>query len=228
LTSCQALAGNDKIAVMEISFLGHSSFKLKGKTTTVVTDPFSSVMVGFKFPKTTADIVTVSHQHQDHNCSSAIEGEPFIICAPGEYEVKGVSVFGFPSFHDTKSGAERGENIIFLIEVDGIKVCHLGDLGVLSSAKIMEEIIGADVLLIPVGGVYTIGPKEAVEVVNQLEPKMVIPMHFKSSGKNEELSSVEDFLEQMGAEQTERLDKLSLTKDKVPEEMKVVVLERKT
>lgn len=95
---------------MEITYLGHSSFKIKTKTAVVVTDPFPSEMLGFKFPKTEADIVTISHQHEDHNCLKLIEGDPFIISEPGEYEVKGVSVFGYPSFHDSASGAERGEN----------------------------------------------------------------------------------------------------------------------
>lgn len=215
---------------MEISYLGHSSFKIKGKETTIITDPFSSDFVGLKFPKVEADIVTVSHNHKDHNFIQAVEGAPFIIDSPGEYEVKGISIFGYPSFHDSKSGAERGINNIFLIEIDGINICHLGDLGVKLTDKIVEEISIADILLVPVGGITTIGPEEAVEVIKQIEPLIVIPMHFKVEGMDEnfsKFSGVEQFLKEMGVENAEKLDKLSITKDKLPEETKVVVLERK-
>lgn len=215
---------------MEISYLGHSSFKLKGKDVTVVTDPFKPEFVGLKFPKVEANIVTVSHNHEDHNFTQVVEGAPFIIDFPGEYEVKGVSIFGYPSFHDAKSGAERGGNTIFLIEIDGINICHLGDLGGKLTDKLFEEISVADILLIPVGGLTTIGPVEAAEVVKQTEPLIVIPMHFKVEQMDEsfaKFATVEQFLKEMGAENAEKLDKLSITKDKLPEETKVIVLERK-
>jgi len=216
---------------MEITYLGHSSFKIKGKTAAVVTDPFSSEMVGFKFPKTEADIVTISHQHQDHNHQNLVEGNPFIISEPGEYEVKGVSVFGYPSFHDSASGAERGENIIYVIETEGLRICHLGDLGSAIPPKTLEEISDIDVLMIPVGGVVTIGPKEAVDLISQIEPNIVLPMHYRAPGidkiKFGDLATLDVFLKEMGAESSEKLDKISLTKDKLPVETKVVLLERK-
>lgn len=216
---------------MEITYLGHSSFKIKAKTAGVVTDPFSSEMVGFKFPKTEADIVTVSHQHLDHNNISMVEGNPFIISAPGEYEVKGVSIFGYQSFHDSKSGAERGENVIYVIENEGLRICHLGDLGSAISPKTLEEISEIDVLMIPVGGGVTIGPHEAADLISQIEPKIILPMHTRVSGINEkvfgDLKTVEEFLKEMGTLSPEKLDKLSLTKDKLTEEMKIVLLERK-
>lgn len=217
---------------MEITFLGHSSFRIKTKTATIVTDPYSSEMVGYKFPKTEADIVTVSHQHEDHNKVANISGEPFIVSLPGEYEVKGVSIFGFPSYHDEEKGGERGTNNIFMIEAEGLKVCHLGDLGALPSSEVLEEIIGIDVLMIPVGGVSTVGPSEADEVVTKLEPLIVLPMHYKDKGINEkvfqEFAAIDKFLSEMGAEQAEKLDKLSVTKDKLPDETKIIVLERKS
>ncbi len=211
---------------MEISYLGHSSFRIKAKTGTVVTDPFSSAMVGFKFPRVEADIVTVSHQHQDHNQVQAVDGQPMVISLPGEYEIKGISVFGYTSFHDQSQGAERGENTIFVIETEGLRVCHLGDLGAAPPAKVMEEIIGVEVLLVPIGGKYTIGPEEAVELINQIEPRYVLPMHFKTPGMTD-LADLEAFLSEIGTEKTEKIDKLSVTKDKLAEETKVVVLERK-
>lgn len=212
---------------MEISYLGHSSFKIKTKTATVVIDPYSSEMVGFKFPKTEAEIVTISHQHKDHNFVQGVGGEPFVISMPGEYEVKGVSILGYSSYHDAKAGAERGKNTIFVIEAEGLTICHLGDLGSLPSSEVMEKIVGVNILMVPVGGTYTIDPEGAVEVINQIEPAIVLPMHFKSPGITN-LADLGEFLAEMGAEQAERLDKLSITKDKLPQETKVVVLERKS
>lgn len=217
---------------MEITFLGHSSFRIKTKTASIITDPYSSEMVGFKFPKTEADIVTVSHQHEDHNKVANIGGEPIIVSLPGEYEVKGVSIFGFSSYHDEEKGEKRGTNNIFMVEAEGLKVCHLGDLGALPSSEVLEEIIGVDVLMIPVGGVSTIGPSEADEVVSKLEPLIVLPMHYKEEGINEKafqkFAAVDKFLSEMGAQQTEKLDKLSIAKDKLPDETKIIVLERKS
>lgn len=215
---------------MEIAYLGHSAFKIKGKEITIVTDPFNPDFVGLKFPKVEADIVTVSHNHEDHNFVQAVERAPFIVDSPGEYEVKGISIFGYSSFHDAKSGAERGANNIFLIEIDGINICHLGDLGGKLTDKIFEEISVADILFIPVGGIVTIGPEEAVEVIKQIEPLIVIPMHFKVDQMDEsfaKLATVDTFLKEMGVENVEKLDKLSITKDKLPEETKVILLERK-
>lgn len=216
---------------MEITYLGHSSFKIKGKTGTLITDPFSPTMVGLKFPKVEADIVTISHQHQDHNFSAGVSGDFFIIKDPGEYEIKGISVFGFASFHDKKSGEERGENIIYVIEVDGIRICHLGDLGSVLTTKNIEDINGIDVLMVPVGGTFTIGPKEAVEVIGQIEPLIILPMHYKAEGINEsnfsKLEKLDDFLSQGGFNNPEKLDKLSLTKEKLPTETKIVLLEKK-
>lgn len=216
---------------MDITYLGHSSFKIKTKTAVVVTDPFPTELLGFKFPKTEANIVTVSHQHEDHNYLGLIEGDPFIISEPGEYEVKGVSVFGYPSFHDQHSGKDRGVNNIFVIEAEGLRICHLGDLGAAIPTKILEEIGEIDVLMIPVGGKATINSKEAVDLISQMEPFIVLPMHYREEGINEkefgDLATLETFLKEMGAENAEKLDKLSLSKDKLPEETKVVLLERK-
>jgi len=216
---------------MDISYLGHSSFRIKGKTAAVVTDPFSPTMVGFKFPKTEAEVVIVSHQHEDHNFVAGIANDPFIISVPGEYEVRGISFFCFPSFHDEKSKQSKGDNLISLIETDDLTICHLGDLKYTPSSKIMEEIINVDILMVPVGGIVTLGPKEATEIVNQIDPLIVIPMHYKTEGINKEvfgdLLPVDDFLSQSGVEKIEKLDKLVITKDKLPTERKIVILERR-
>jgi len=212
---------------MDISYLGHSSFKIRTKKATVVTDPYSLEKGGLKFPRIEADIVTISHPRKDQRFLEGIVGQPFIVAQPGEYEVKGISFFAYPSFHRERTEAPKILNTIFLIEADGMTICHLGGLEGTLSTKIMEEIIGADILMVPVGGIDTLGPKEAVEIVNQIEPKIVLPMHFRMAGTNEELAELSEFLAEMGAEQAEKMDKLSISKDKLPGETKVIVLERK-
>lgn len=215
---------------MDISWLGHSSFRIKGKTATVITDPFESGKVGFKFPKVEADIVIVSHDHWDHNQSSLVQGNPRVVSGPGEYEIKGVSVFGVPTYHDAKQGAERGKNTVYVITIDNVRVCHLGDLGHILSETQVGEVGEVDVLLVPVGGVYTIDAKEAAEIVSSLEPKVVIPMHYKTGELNQEtfgkLFGVDEFIKELGMEAIKD-SKFSLTADKLPEEMQLVVLERK-
>jgi L-ascorbate metabolism protein UlaG (beta-lactamase superfamily) len=215
---------------MEIKFLGHSSFKIKGKEVTIVTDPYDS-SVGFKFPKVEAEIVLISHDHQDHNQGELVGGKPYVIAGPGEYEVKGVSVVGIQTFHDESQGAERGMNTVYRIELEGINLCHLGDLGHLLSSSQLSELNGIDILFIPVGGVYTIGPKRAVEVVTQLEPKIVIPMHYRvPEQKNNQtfgqLSGVDEFLKEVG-EEAKPQPKLIISRDRLPSEREVLVLERK-
>lgn len=215
---------------MDITPLGHASFKIRGKHVTLVTDPFVSDMVGLKFPKhTSCDIVTVSHEHEDHSAVSQIEGSPFVVSGPGEYEIKGVGIVGLPTWHDAENGTSRGANTIYRMEIDKVVVAHLGDLGHILSAEQIDELDGVDILCIPVGGIYTLGPKEAAEVIGEIEPKIVIPMHYgrrqlkaQSFGK---LAPVGDFLKEIGKEAVSPQVKLTISKDKLPTEMQVVVLE---
>lgn len=215
---------------MDITWLGHSSFRIKGKSATVVTDPFESGKVGFKFPKLETDIVTVSHDHWDHNQAGLVGGSPKIVSGPGEYEIKGVSIFGVPTYHDTKQGAERGKNTVYVINVDNLRVCHLGDLGHTLSEEQVGEIGEVDILLAPVGGVYTVDASTASQIVLGLEPKVVIPMHYKTPELNSEifgkLAGVEEFIKELGIEPI-RDSKFGITYDKLPEEMQLVILERK-
>lgn len=218
---------------MTITYQGHASFKLKGKTGVLVTDPYAD-QVGFSFPRVSADVVTVSHSHQDHNAVNKVEAtsrrdKPFVIDTLGEYEVGGISVFGVETYHDATEGAERGINFCFTILIDDIRVCHLGDLGHQLNSKLVSQIGAVDVLLCPVGGVYTIDPKKAVSVIKALEPSIVIPMHYRTPAHDSEmfgeLSTVDDFLKEMGVEaKTE--DKLQLEKIRLPEETEVIVLQR--
>lgn len=219
---------------MDITYLGHASFKLKGKFVTVVTDPFEAAMVGLPYPKVSAEMVISSHDHPDHNALDRVSGttvraEPFVVIAPGEYEVNGVSVFGFGTFHDKQEGAERGKNMISVVHIDDVVVAHLGDLGHSLTDKLIEAMGEVDALLVPVGGKYTIGPSDAAAVVEQIDPAIVIPMHYKVAGMKEafdELAPVETFLKEMGAENARHEAKLTITKAMLPEEREVVVLER--
>lgn len=219
-----------QIKFMDITYLGHSSFRLKGKTASLITDPFDPQMVGFSYPKVEADIVTVSHEHADHNRTDLVKNVAKTVSGPGEYEIKGVSIIGIPSFHDNKKGSLRGANTIYVIEMDKLRLVHLGDLGHKLSGDIFSDFGEIDVLVVPVGGEYTIGVSDAVEVVQEVEPEIVIPMHYKMPGMDEKtfgkLSKVDEFLNQVGMA-VERTDKLSLKKENLFGDQKVVVLERK-
>lgn len=215
---------------MEIQYFGHSCFRIKGKDAILVTDPYSPE-VGLKMDKISADIVTVSHQHYDHNNISVVTGttkrpNPFIISSPGEYEISGVFIYGVSSFHDAVKGAKRGNNTIYVINMDGIKLSHLGDLGHRLTDEQLEEVNGVDILMIPVGGTYTLDPHQAVEVISQIEPRVVIPMHYKLPGLKIVLAPVEEFLKEIGVE-VKPTDKLVTSLDKLPEERQVVVLQKR-
>ncbi len=212
---------------MDIVWFGQACFKIKGKNATIIIDPFDPEFVGLKIPKEYSDIVLISHQHEDHNFPKEISGEPKIFSGPGEYEVKGVTITGIASFHDKTQGSERGKNTIFHILMDALNIVHLGDFGQASlTEEQIEAINTADILLIPVGGVYTIDGKEAVGIIAALEPKIIVPMHYGMDGLKFNLDSVDKFLEEMGAEGVNPQPKLSITKDKLPEEPMVVVLSK--
>jgi L-ascorbate metabolism protein UlaG (beta-lactamase superfamily) len=192
---------------MEITWLGHSCFKLKGKQSTVITDPFSPA-IGYTLGKVTADIVTVSHPHPGHSYVQGVADEPRILKSPGEYESGGVLSVGVHTFHDNEKGAQRGKNTVFVIDVDDVMICHLGDLGHVLTAEQVAEINGVDVLLIPVGGVSTIDAVQAAQVVRQLE-------------------TAERFLKEMGVKEAVPQPKLSVNKSSLPLTMQVVMLSYK-
>jgi len=211
---------------MEIKYLGHSCFRIKGKKATLVTDPFSGI--GYKMPKVRADIVTISHDHTDHNNVSVIEGVKKVLNGPGEYEIQGVSVIGLPSYHDSENGIKRGNNTIYIIEMGIFRLVHLGDLGHLLNESDIEEIGEVDILMIPVGGHYTIGPKEAVKVIHDIDPRIIIPMHYQQPGLDQnmfkDLIGLEDFAKEFGST-GEKMQKLKLS-SKPLEEQKLVILEK--
>ncbi len=208
---------------MNIGWLGHSCFRIGGRQATVITDPYSPTL-GYSLGKPTADIVTVSHQHSGHSYVQGIGGEPRRVIGPGEYEISGVLIIGIATFHDAEGGGKRGRNTVYLIEVDEVSVCHLGDLGHVLTAEQVEEIGNVDVLLLPVGGVSTINAPMAAEIVRQLEPKVVIPMHYKTQALKWELEPVDRFLKEIGVKQATSQPKLSLTKPSLPDSTQVFLL----
>jgi len=209
---------------MEITWLGHSCFKIKGSQATVITDPYSPEL-GYRLGRFNARIVTVSHEHPGHCYVQGIGGQPRVVKGPGEYEISGVLIIGIATFHDGEGGKKRGKNTVYLMEIDEVSVCHLGDLGHVLNPEQVEEIDNVDVLLLPVGGVSTINASKAAEVVRQLEPKAVIPMHYKTPALKRELEPVEQFLKEIGAKQVEPLPKLSITKSNLPPSTQVFLLD---
>jgi L-ascorbate metabolism protein UlaG (beta-lactamase superfamily) len=217
---------------MEIAYFGHSAFKIKTKTGSVVLDPYDAQMLGKPFPKLEADVVTISHDHGDHNASAVIGGDPLIINLPGEYERKGIRITGFETYHDKNKGEERGRNTMYKIEGEDVSVLHCGDLGHTLSAETIEMIDGVDVLLIPVGGFYTIDAEEARQVVEKLEPSIVIPMHYRNdafaAAVMEKLAPLEDFLGKLGVTTYEAVPKLTVSPADFEEQTKVVVLSQQS
>jgi len=212
---------------MDITYLGHSCFLLRHKGVRVVTDPFDK-SVGIKQVKTEADIVTISHDHGDHSGLKMVTGEPMVIKGPGEYEIKGVSITGMQTFHDDKEGALRGKNTVYTIDIDEVRICHLGDLGHKLSDKQLEILDGIDVLMVPVGGESAIEPKTAMEVIRQISPSIAIPMHYRTKEytvKWKGKSTLEDFLKISGME-ARKEEKLTVKKLDLPEEMELVVLKK--
>lgn len=214
---------------MEIKYIGHSSFLIKTKTAKIVTDPFSPQSTGLKFPKQDADIVTVSHHHGDHNYVDGVKEGALVIDWPGEFEKNEVRIYGFQSYHDKKQGEERGLNTIFKFEAENMSIVHCGDLGHVLDQSSVEAIGNVDVLLIPVGGIFTITPEEAVKVINEIEPSIVIPMHYNSPEMNQELfgnlQTLGTFLKEIGAEDIKPIEKLTVKKEDMnAEDMRVVTL----
>lgn len=213
---------------MDITYLGHSCFRIVGGDLSVVIDPYDP-KIGMKLTSVTAQIVLVSHDHGDHNYIKGVQGYRKVIDGPGEYEIGGVSFIGIHTYHDGTKGAERGGNIVFVIEIDGFRICHLGDLGHKLSEKQISNIGEIDILMVPVGGFYTIDSGEALEVVRSIEPRIIIPMHYKTKDRpqSDKLEPVKTFVSAIGLT-PEETNKISLKAGSLaPEEQRLVVMRRK-
>ena len=217
---------------MTISWFGHSCFRIESKEgpsagsgqVSILIDPFSKD-IGLKTPRIKDDLVLVTHQHYDHNNIESVDPQTtMIIDGPGEYEKQGIYVRGILSYHDKIEGKERGLNTVYMIKAEGVTICHMGDFGQAAFEKNQVDNIGdVDILMIPVGGKYTINYKEAVQAVRDIEPKIIIPMHYKIKDLKIDIDGPDKFIKELSLN-PEKTDKLKVTKKNLPtEEMKLVV-----
>jgi L-ascorbate metabolism protein UlaG (beta-lactamase superfamily) len=207
---------------LRIQWLGHACFLVTSSDgTRVLTDPFDK-SVGYPVPAVEADVVSTSHSHFDHNSVSVVKGSPKVVRNAGESAAAGISFLGVSSYHDDAGGAKRGRNIIFVWEMDGMRLAHLGDLGHTLTDDQVAEIGKVDILLIPVGGTYTIDAKQATKVVQQLSPKLVFPMHYKTDAISFPIAGVDEFL--AGKDNVERAKENFVLVKELPEKTKIVVL----
>ena len=216
---------------MEITWFGHSCFRLRDRDATVVTDPFDKSL-GYELPRVRADIVTVSHDHPHHGHPSAVKGDFKVINSPGEYEIRSVFITGIATYPSRRQGkgdekSENQRNVIFVFEFDGLSFCHLGDLAQVPTQTQVEALSNIDVLMVPVGGATSLNAAQAAEIISLIEPYIVIPMHYKTSAISLKLDKVDKFLKEMGAPRIEPIDVLKITKSNLPQETQVVVLNHK-
>lgn len=215
---------------MIITWYGHSCFKIQtrpkrgGEEITIFTDPFDK-SIGLRPPQGQANIVTISHDHHDHNNPGFLKGDLFKIDAPGEYSINGVTIEGVDSFHDKNSGSESGRNTIFIFESEDVRLCHLGDLGHKLNEKQLDKINGVDILMIPVGGKYTISAQEAEQVIGQIEPKIIIPMHYRTKGTNiQDIDDEKAFCSELGNCPKEKIQKFTFKKKDIENKENEIVL----
>jgi L-ascorbate metabolism protein UlaG (beta-lactamase superfamily) len=212
---------------MEITFLGHACFRLRGREASVVVDPFSkSLGLPTQVPsRFSADVLAITHDHPGHNNEAMVGGNPFVVRGPGEYEIKGVGLRGVGAYHDDQHGEKLGRVTMYAIEIDDVVVAHLGDLGHGLSEAEQEQLGSVDILLLPVGGGNCLSATQAAEVVGMLEPKVVIPMHYKLPGLKVDLDEPKHFAAEMGIHSVEFQPKLSVSGKPANEDVKVIFLE---
>jgi L-ascorbate metabolism protein UlaG (beta-lactamase superfamily) len=209
---------------MIIQYFGQSYFKIETKNKIIAIDPFSEKILGIKPARFKADILLITHAHEDHNNKNAILGEPFVLEGPGEIEKEGIIIEGLPSYHDNHLGHDRGFNTIYKIQSEDLTICHLGDLGEkMLKEETLEKLSEIDILLVPVGGIYTINAEEAIGIINQIEPKIVIPMHYRLNNLKLKLDPLDKFLKAFG-KKPEELDKLVIRRTQLPLETKLIIL----
>lgn len=209
---------------MDITWLGHSCFRLRGREATVVIDPYDR-SVGYNLGKLSADIVCVSHDHSGHNAVDQVGGNPRLVAGPGEYEIKGVMITGIQMAHDAEQGKQRGRNTVYVFEMDDLVICHLGDLGHVPTTKQVEQLSNVQVLLVPVGGHSTLNAAQAAETISLIDPKLIVPMHYATPATSRELEPLDKFLKEVGAGAVAPQAKLTVTKSSLPDNPQVILLE---
>ncbi len=217
---------------MNIIWYGQSCFKItsqgskKSKQwTTLLIDPFGDG-IGLKMPKVDTDVLLITHDHKDHNNKECVKKDAFVIDGPGEYEIRDIFIRGIHSFHDEERGKERGTNTIYTIIAEDMSICHMGDFGEKElSGKQLEEIGEVDILFVPIGGVYTVDSKGAAKIISQIEPRVVIPMHYKIPGLSVDIEELDSFLKAVGEKGAKQEEKLSLQKKDLPlDDMSIIPL----
>jgi L-ascorbate metabolism protein UlaG (beta-lactamase superfamily) len=193
----------------EIRWYGHNCFRIRGKEATIVLDPVGR-NTGYAMGLQTADIVTISHSHDGHTNTSRIRPEFRVVDGPGEYEMHDVFITGVRTYHDTVKGAERGYNTVFIVELEGMRFAHLGDLGHPLTETQAEELDNVDVLMVPVGGGTALSASVAADLVAQVQPKAVIPMQYRTEIGDQELEDPSEFLKLVGAAEVQPVEKLTL------------------
>jgi L-ascorbate metabolism protein UlaG (beta-lactamase superfamily) len=211
---------------MEITWLGRACFRIRGKEATVVTDPCDKSS-GYSLGRPTADIVTVSHSHPAHAYVDGVAGNPRVIEGPGEFEISGASVVGVTTFRGAEKTPESGRNVAYVIELEDMRIGHLGGIGHVPTSDQLEEMSSVDILLVPVGGGESLDAPPAAETVSLIEPKLVIPMTYKTSADKAKLDPLDRFLKEMGAKNPEHHAKVTVTRSSLPEETQLLVLDYK-
>ncbi len=211
---------------MDITWYGHSCFRLKDRNTTIITDPYDKSL-GLSLPRLKADIVTVSHANPHHNYASGVKGDYKLLNSPGEYEIGGVFITGINLTPVKKSSQPSSRNIVYVIYMDDIALCHLGDLKHAPNQNQVEDMGSIDVLLVPVGGHKALNAAQAAEVISLIEPYIVIPIHYRLPNLTVKLDPVDKFLKEMGITKAERESNLKLTKTGLPDETQIVLMEPK-
>jgi L-ascorbate metabolism protein UlaG (beta-lactamase superfamily) len=209
---------------MEITWLGHSCFRIKGKEAVVVTDPCPP-STGYSMGKVQADMVTISHAHPGHSFLDTLQEGYRVIKGPGEYEIKDTYITGLPTWHDAEQGKKLGKNTIYTIEIEGVTLCHLGDLGHNLTPEVTGELGNVNVLFIPVGGHSTIGGTVAADLVRNLNPGYVVPMHYKTGDEKADLEFPEKFLKELGLKDLVVQPKVIVTRTNIPAATQVIMLD---
>jgi len=212
---------------MKIKWLGHSSFLIESERgIKIITDPFDETL-GYKLPRIKVNIVTVSHEHFDHNYVRGVKGRPVVFKGVINRESHKMEFRGISSYHDSVYGAQRGTNTIFVIKMDGLNLCHLGDLGHILDSDKLDEIGAIDILFIPVGGFYTIDSSQATQIIKDIKPKITVPMHCKTEAIKFSIDPVEIFLSDKGNVQKIESSEFEITKDTLPKNAQIYVLQYK-
>ena len=214
---------------MIIQWFGHSSFLIIASNgTKIITDPYNPGAYGETFThkpiEIPPDIVTVSHDHADHSYTEGLPGQFSIISKPGSTIVKGITFKGIETYHDAEEGSTRGKNVVFCMSIDSVRICHLGDLGQMPTPIQAEHIGSVDILMIPVGGHFTIDAEEADRVIDLLHSKIVIPIHFRNDKVNFPIAPVDEFLRGKQNVRTFNSSGFEISKEMLPEQREIVVL----